>query len=91
LPFHPLRPHYDVKKLFEVPHELVARGNMVVVIEHNPEVIKNADWVIDLGPQGGEIVAWGPPEYIAKVLHGQVSGAGAEEGARKPKRRSDFN
>ncbi|MCB1393057.1 MULTISPECIES: excinuclease ABC subunit UvrA [unclassified Nitrobacter] len=62
---------HDVKKLLEVLHELVAQGNTVVVIEHNLEVIKTADWVIDLGPDGGdgggEIVAWGPPEDIVKA------------------------
>jgi excinuclease ABC subunit A len=62
---------HDVKKLLEVLHELVAQGNTVVVIEHNLEVIKTADWVIDLGPEGGdgggEIVAWGPPEDIVKA------------------------
>ena len=60
-----------MKKLLEVLHELVAQGNTAVVIEHNLEVIKTADWVIDLGPEGGdgggEIVAWGPPEDIVKA------------------------
>jgi excinuclease ABC subunit A len=62
---------HDVKKLLEVLHELVSQGNTVVVIEHNLEVIKTADWVIDLGPEGGdgggEIVAAGSPEDIIKV------------------------
>ena len=52
-------------------HELVEQGNTVVVIEHNLEVIKTADWLIDLGPEGGdgggEIVAAGTPEDIARV------------------------
>jgi excinuclease ABC subunit A len=61
---------HDVKKLLEVLHELVDQGNTVVVIEHNLEVIKTADWIIDLGPEGGdgggEIVACGTPEDIIK-------------------------
>ncbi len=61
---------HDVKKLLEVLHELVAGGNSVVVIEHNLEVIKTADWIIDLGPEGGdgggEIVAAGPPEDVVR-------------------------
>jgi excinuclease ABC subunit A len=60
----------DVRKLLEVLHALVEHGNTVVVIEHNLEVIKTADWVIDLGPEGGdkggEIVAEGTPEQVAK-------------------------
>ena len=61
----------DVKKLLEVLHTLVNQGNTVIVIEHNLEVVKTADWVIDIGPEGGnkggEIVAQGTPEDIAGV------------------------
>jgi excinuclease ABC subunit A len=62
---------YDVDKLIKVLRKLVDMGNTVVVIEHNLDVIKNSDWVIDLGPEGGdkggEVVAVGTPEDIAKV------------------------
>jgi excinuclease ABC subunit A len=61
----------DVRKLLEVLHRLVDGGNTVVVIEHNLEVIKTADWVLDLGPDGGagggRVIAEGPPEEIVKV------------------------
>ena len=60
----------DVKKLLEVLHQLVETGNTVVVIEHNLDVIKTADWLIDIGPEGGdgggEIVAVGTPETVAE-------------------------
>ncbi|WP_375649875.1 excinuclease ABC subunit UvrA [Bartonella sp. OT172YNZD] len=61
---------HDISKLLEVLHELVEQGNTVIVIEHNLDVIKTADWIIDLGPEGGdrggEIVAIGRPEDIIK-------------------------
>ncbi len=61
----------DVRKLLEVLHALVEAGNTVIVIEHNLEVIKTADWIIDLGPEGGtnggKIIASGTPEHIAQT------------------------
>ena len=61
----------DVRKLLEVLHELVDQGNTVIVIEHNLDVIKTADHIIDIGPKGGdgggEIVTYGTPEQVAKV------------------------
>ena len=60
----------DVRKLLEVLHTLVDQGNTIVVIEHNLEVIKTADWIIDIGPEGGhkggKVIATGTPEDIAK-------------------------
>ena len=60
----------DVKKLLNVLHALVERGNTVIVIEHNLDVVKTADWVVDLGPEGGarggDLVAEGTPEQVAK-------------------------
>ena len=61
----------DIQKLLDVLHRLTAAGNSVLVIEHNPEVIKCADWIIDLGPEGGDeggyIVAEGTPEEVAAI------------------------
>ncbi len=61
----------DVRKLLEVLHRLTDLGNTIVIIEHNLDVIRNADWIIDLGPEGGEdggqIVAVGTPEQISRV------------------------
>ncbi|MFZ0285407.1 MAG: excinuclease ABC subunit A, partial [Terriglobales bacterium] len=60
----------DVKKLLDVLHRLTDLGNTIIIIEHNLDVIRNADWIIDLGPEGGEdggrIVAQGPPEQVAR-------------------------
>jgi excinuclease ABC subunit A len=79
---------HDVKKLLEVLHELVDQGNSVVVIEHNLEVIKTADWVIDLGPEGGdgggEIVAAGTPEDIVKNPRSHTGKFLKEVLARRP-------
>ncbi|MCA8998973.1 MAG: excinuclease ABC subunit UvrA [Planctomycetaceae bacterium] len=69
----------DVQKLLEVLHGFVEQGNTVLVIEHNLDVIKTADWVIDIGPEGGagggEVIATGPPEEIAKVKNSHTGQA----------------
>ena len=61
----------DVKKLLDVLHRLTDLGNTIVIIEHNLDVIRNADWIIDLGPEGGEeggrIIAHGTPEQVARI------------------------
>jgi excinuclease ABC subunit A len=61
----------DVKKLLQVLHRLTDLGNTIIIIEHNMDVIRNADWIIDLGPEGGEdggrVVAQGTPEQVARV------------------------
>jgi len=82
---------HDVAKLLEVLHELVDQGNTVVVIEHNLEVIKTADWIIDLGPEGGdgggEIVAVGRPEEIAREKRSYTGAFLKELLQRRPVRR----
>jgi excinuclease ABC subunit A len=79
---------HDVAKLLEVLHELVDQGNSVVVIEHNLEVIKTADHVIDMGPEGGdgggEVVATGTPEEIAAEKRSHTGRFLAEVLARRP-------
>jgi excinuclease ABC subunit A len=81
----------DVRKLLDVLHELVDNGNSVLVIEHNLDVIKTADWVIDLGPEGGDgggrIVAAGAPEEVAKVKESHT-GRYLAEALRRHDRRS---
>jgi excinuclease ABC subunit A len=60
----------DVRKLLDVLHRLTDLGNTIIIIEHNLDVIRNADWIIDLGPEGGEdggrIIAQGTPEQVSK-------------------------
>lgn len=83
---------HDVAKLLEVLHELVEQGNTVIVIEHNLEVIKTADWIIDMGPEGGNdggmIVAQGTPEDIVKGNKGHTARFLAEIMSRRPPKSS---
>jgi len=78
---------HDVKNLIAVLDDLVARGNTMVVIEHNLDVIKSADYIIDLGPEGGdaggEVVATGTPEEVA-LVEGSHTGAFLKEILKKP-------
>jgi len=82
----------DVKKLLDVLHRLTDLGNMVVIIEHNLDVIRNADWIIDLGPEGGEeggrIVAQGTPEQVARNKKSYTGQALAQYFNGKSKRTS---
>jgi excinuclease ABC subunit A len=79
---------HDIAKLLEVLHELVDQGNTVVVIEHNLEVIKTADWIIDMGPEGGdgggEVVGVGTPEDILENKRSYTGQFLKEVMARRP-------
>jgi excinuclease ABC subunit A len=83
----------DVKKLLEVLHELVDNGNSVLIIEHNLDVIKTADWIVDLGPEGGDgggrVVATGTPEDVAKVKESWTGRYLAEAMHRQATRKAD--
>jgi excinuclease ABC subunit A len=88
----------DVRKLLDVLHALVEQGNTVLVIEHNLEVIKTADWIIDLGPEGGaaggRVVACGTPEDVAGVAASYTGQylknylARSSEGMKRAKKRA---
>jgi excinuclease ABC subunit A len=77
----------DVRKLLDVLHRLTDLGNTIIIIEHNLDVIRNADWIIDLGPEGGEeggrVVAQGTPEQVAKIKKSYTGQALAEIFAKK--------
>ena len=81
----------DVNKLLDVLHRLTDLGNTIVIIEHNMDVIRNADWIIDLGPEGGEeggrIVAQGTPEQVTRVKKSYTGRALADALARSTQRR----
>ena len=82
---------HDVAKLLEVLHELVDQGNTMVVIEHNLEVVKTADWILDMGPEGGdgggEVVASGTPEQIAANPRSYTGAYLKDAMARRPAKR----
>ncbi len=85
----------DVRKLLEVLHELVDTGNTVLVIEHNLDVVKTADWVLDIGPEGGDgggqLIAAGTPETIAKTKGSWTGKFLAEAFRRQDERRAAAN
>ncbi|MEH6488769.1 ATP-binding cassette domain-containing protein, partial [Hyphomonas oceanitis] len=85
----------DVRKLLEVLHELVDAGNTVVVIEHNLDVVKTADWVLDIGPEGGDgggqLIAAGTPEDIAATKGSWTGKFLAETFRRQDERRAQRN
>jgi excinuclease ABC subunit A len=87
----------DVRKLLDVLQRLVDLGNTVLIIEHHLDVIKQADWIIDLGPEGGEgggrIVAQGPPELVARTKKSYTGQALAKllSSPLKPSNGESFN
>ncbi len=85
----------DVSKLLEVLHRLTDLGNSIVIIEHNMDVIRNADWIIDLGPEGGEdggrLVAQGTPEQVARVKKSYTGQTLAKVLPRSSNARSNAN
>jgi excinuclease ABC subunit A len=72
----------DVSKLLEVIHRLTDLGNSVIIIEHNLDVVRNADWIIDLGPEGGDqgglVVAQGAPDQVSRINKSHTGKALAE-------------
>jgi excinuclease ABC subunit A len=82
---------HDVAQLLEVLHELVDQGNTMIVIEHNLEVVKTADWIIDMGPEGGdgggEVVVTGTPERIVREKRSHTGAYLKEALARRPARK----
>ena len=77
--------------MLDVLHELVDQGNTMIVIEHNLEVVKTADWIVDMGPEGGdaggEVVATGTPEQIARNPRSHTGAYLREALARRPAKR----
>jgi excinuclease ABC subunit A len=86
---------HDIRQLLQVLHRLRDSGNTVIVIEHNLDVIKTADWIVDLGPEGGhrggKLVACGTPESVAAVKDsytGQVLGSALKQHSTQPTRKT---
>jgi excinuclease ABC subunit A len=84
----------DIKKLLHVLRELVQKGNTVLIIEHNLDVVRNSDWIIDMGPEGGdkggEIVAEGTPKDVAKVRKSYTGQFLKHSGLYATKKRDSF-
>jgi excinuclease ABC subunit A len=85
---------HDIRLLLDVLHALRDAGNTLVIIEHNLDVIKTADWIIDMGPEGGDgggrIIATGTPESVAQSSNGYTA-LYLKQALDKPLRRSDLD